>query len=125
MNKLDVLKEVVEESREIRLVEEGIYSALAASPHTYQYDKKAAAYDFVVGNRFYNRVMWGGPPQSYRDFAYQSIRSHPLFGAPPNNVRLRHVATRHFPSGLVQSEYYIEEALGQDEDLLPLWHPAG
>jgi dihydrofolate reductase len=32
----------------------------------------------------------------------------PLFGALPNDVRLRLVATRHFESGLVQSEYHID-----------------
>jgi dihydrofolate reductase len=32
----------------------------------------------------------------------------PLFGSLPGDVRLRHVATRHFPSGLVQSEYAID-----------------
>lgn len=32
----------------------------------------------------------------------------PLFGSLPKDVRLRHVATRDFPSGLVQSEYRIE-----------------
>ena len=31
----------------------------------------------------------------------------PLFGTLPHDVRLRHVATRHYPSGLVQSEYHI------------------
>ena len=31
----------------------------------------------------------------------------PLFGALPDDVRLRHVATRHYPSGLVQSEYLV------------------
>jgi dihydrofolate reductase len=31
----------------------------------------------------------------------------PLFGSLPRDVRLRHVATRHFPSGLVQSEYHV------------------
>src|ERR1700731_1014818 len=31
----------------------------------------------------------------------------PLFGALPHDVRLRHVATRHYPSGLVQSEYHV------------------
>lgn len=31
----------------------------------------------------------------------------PLFGALPRDTRLRHVATRHYPSGLVQSEYEI------------------
>ena len=32
----------------------------------------------------------------------------PLFGSLPHDVRLRHVATRHYPSGLVQSEYYVD-----------------
>jgi dihydrofolate reductase len=30
-----------------------------------------------------------------------------IFGALPHDVRLRHVATRSFPSGLVQSEYEV------------------
>jgi dihydrofolate reductase len=33
----------------------------------------------------------------------------PLFGALPHDVRLRHVATRHYPTGLVQSEYHIAD----------------
>jgi len=32
----------------------------------------------------------------------------PLFGALPHDVKLRHVETRSFPSGLVQSEYEVE-----------------
>jgi dihydrofolate reductase len=31
----------------------------------------------------------------------------PLFGALPHDVKLSHVATRHYPSGLVQSEYHV------------------
>ncbi len=31
----------------------------------------------------------------------------PLFGALPCDVRLRHVATQHYPSGLVKSEYQV------------------
>ena len=31
----------------------------------------------------------------------------PLFGPLPRDIRLRHVATRHFPSGLVQTEYHV------------------
>jgi dihydrofolate reductase len=31
----------------------------------------------------------------------------PLFGPLPRDVRLRHLMTRHYPSGLVQSEYAI------------------
>jgi dihydrofolate reductase len=42
-----------------------------------------------------------------------------LFGAVPRDVPLRHVATRAFPSGLVQSEYQMT-SLAQGE-LKPLW----
>jgi len=31
----------------------------------------------------------------------------PLFGSLPHDVRLTHTSTRHFPSGLVQSEYQV------------------
>ena len=31
----------------------------------------------------------------------------PLFGKLPQDFRVRHVATRHYPSGLVQSEYNV------------------
>ena len=31
----------------------------------------------------------------------------PLFGTLLRDIRLRHVATRHYPSGLVQSEYHV------------------
>lgn len=31
----------------------------------------------------------------------------PLFGPTDRDIRLRHIATRHFPSGLVQSEYEV------------------
>jgi dihydrofolate reductase len=33
----------------------------------------------------------------------------PLFGSLPHDIRLRHVETRHFPSGLVTTEYGILE----------------
>ncbi len=44
----------------------------------------------------------------------------PLFGAIPADVRLRHIATRSFSSGLVQSEYRVD---GRAErlDVPPLW----
>jgi dihydrofolate reductase len=31
----------------------------------------------------------------------------PLFGELPHDVALQHVETRHYPSGLVQSEYRV------------------
>ena len=34
----------------------------------------------------------------------------PLFGSLPGDIRLRHIATRSYPSGLVQSEYELAPA---------------
>ena len=34
----------------------------------------------------------------------------PLFGSLPRDVQLQHIATRHYPSGLVQSEYQVKGA---------------
>lgn len=31
----------------------------------------------------------------------------PLFGALPHDVRLRHITTQHYPSGLVQTQYEV------------------
>jgi dihydrofolate reductase len=31
----------------------------------------------------------------------------PLFGSLPHDVQLHHIATRHYPSGLVSSEYHV------------------
>ena len=31
----------------------------------------------------------------------------PLFGTLPHDIRLRHVATQHYPSGLVKTEYQV------------------
>lgn len=31
----------------------------------------------------------------------------PLFGALPRDIKLRHLTTRHYPSGLVQTEYAV------------------
>jgi dihydrofolate reductase len=33
----------------------------------------------------------------------------PLFGTLPRDIRLRHIATRQYPSGLVQSEYEVAD----------------
>jgi dihydrofolate reductase len=38
----------------------------------------------------------------------------PLFGALAGDIRLRHVATRHYPSGLVSSEYHVAETTPRD-----------
>jgi dihydrofolate reductase len=34
-------------------------------------------------------------------------RGIPLFGSLPHDIHLKHISTRHYPSGLVQSEYEV------------------
>ena len=77
MNELDILNEVIETERTVRLVEEDIYSVLPGVQQTFQYDKKAAIYDFVVGSSLFNRLMWGDSPNNYIGFACRAINSHP------------------------------------------------
>lgn len=42
-----------------------------------------------------------------------------IFGAIARDIRLRHVATRHYPSGLVQSEYAVLAPDGADTPETP------
>ena len=75
MDALDDLKEVVAESRAVRLIEDGIYSVLPEAGGEHDYDRKATVYDLVVSTRLYNAVMWGSSPLAYRDFARQAVES--------------------------------------------------
>jgi len=77
MNIQDKWRAVIAEGHIIRSVEEGIYSALRDGPHDHLYDRRAVAYDLVVGTRLYNRVMWGAYRPDYVKFARQSVASHP------------------------------------------------
>lgn len=75
---LDELREVVDEGRPVRQVEEGIYTALSAEPRAqHQYDRRAAVYDLLVGTRLYNRLMWGSSPREFSAFARRAINSSP------------------------------------------------
>lgn len=45
----------------------------------------------------------------------------PLFGVVDADIALRHVATRTFKSGLVQSEYHVVGARDPGSSIAPLW----
>ena len=75
MDALDELKEVVAENRNVRLVEDGIYSVLPEAAGEHDYDRKATVYDLIVSTRLYNLIMWGSSPLAYRDFARQAVES--------------------------------------------------
>ncbi len=39
------------------------------------YDRRAAAFDAMVGSPLYNRIAWGTSPDAYRTFAAQAVAS--------------------------------------------------
>lgn len=73
MSAPDILKEVIAEGRQLRPVSEGIYSVLDGEGGRHSYDRRAAVYDFVVGTRLYNRLMWGASPLDYAAFARRAL----------------------------------------------------
>jgi dihydrofolate reductase len=44
----------------------------------------------------------------------------PLFGSVPQDIRLRHIATRSYPGGLVQSEYEVGAAWQRTKQTTPV-----
>ena len=72
---MDRLREVITEGRSIELLNDGIYTVLSKTSQHYQYDQKAAIYDFLVSSRLYNRISWGTSPDSYVAFAAQAVKS--------------------------------------------------
>jgi ubiquinone/menaquinone biosynthesis C-methylase UbiE len=56
-------------------VREGIFSVLSEADRESDYDGKAGLYDVVVGNRFYNRLIWGNWPSNYRQFCRACLRA--------------------------------------------------
>ncbi len=71
------LKEVLAVDRDVRLVDDGIYSVLPDAASKHHYDKRATLYDLVVGTRLYNFAMWGTSPLDYVAFARQAVTSCP------------------------------------------------
>jgi SAM-dependent methyltransferase len=55
----------------LRRIARDIWSAVETPPSLI-YDRHAALYDKLIGNRRYNRIAWGSSPQSYARFARQA-----------------------------------------------------
>jgi SAM-dependent methyltransferase len=74
---MDGLSDFIVEGRSVELIEEGIYSVLKDAPRAHQYDRVAAGYDFLAGNRVYNRWLWGCSPDQHTAFARRADNSQP------------------------------------------------
>jgi len=71
----DVLRSVLRDDVALRSVERDIFSVIPKKDQGHHYDKAARFYDWMIGNRFYNRIMWGNWPGQYQDFCSQVLAS--------------------------------------------------
>lgn len=61
--------------REPRRAGDGVWSVMTADAPGQRYDRRAAAYDRVVGSALYNRILWGSSPRTYAAFAHRAVCS--------------------------------------------------
>lgn len=62
---------------EVEEIDEGIFSCVDRNHRPSDYDGKVNAYDLVVGNAVYNRIVWGNWPSNYANFCRQALASTP------------------------------------------------
>ncbi len=67
------IEDFVQPGRELRNAGNGLLSALGPDSPGSPYDRRAAIYDRLVGNRLYNRLVWGSRPASYAAFAATAV----------------------------------------------------
>ncbi len=67
--------ELLADGRELRPVEEGIYSTFATPEGPHPWDSRAAGYDLTVGSNWCNRLVLGNSTQDYATFAQRAIGS--------------------------------------------------
>lgn len=82
--------------REVRAVGSQAASVLHLDDVTSPYDRRARAYDRVVGSRPYNRLLWGTQPDDYRAFAAEGVASAagPLLEVPCGTAAFTEAAYR-------------------------------
>ena len=59
--------------RTLRPARAPVVSALPAGDDGARYDRRAAAYDRLIGSRPYNRLAWGTSPSQYTAFAAEAV----------------------------------------------------
>jgi ubiquinone/menaquinone biosynthesis C-methylase UbiE len=58
---------------DIEEVEQDIYSCIKPEDRNSEYDNKVKAYDYIVGNAYYNKLIWGNWPANYSHFCTQAL----------------------------------------------------
>lgn len=68
------LNELIEPKRNLQPITTGVHSATAIASKSV-YDRHPGAYDRLIGNRLYNRLIWGVSPAEYTRFAARAVAS--------------------------------------------------
>ena len=76
MNMHDWMGKILLNGVRLEKVDHDIYSVIPKKEQLHHYDKAAKFYDWVIGNRFYNRMMWGNWPVQYEKFCKQALVSN-------------------------------------------------
>ena len=96
---------------DLSLVKGGVVEQMAGPPNEIvsQLAASGAHHLYVDGGITIQRFLTAGLVQRLTITRVPVLIGEgiPLFGSLPRDVRLRHVATQHYPSGLVKSEYDI------------------
>ncbi len=69
------LTELLRSDVSLRSVQPDIYSVLSPQRESASYDSRAALYDWFVGSRIYNRLMWGVSTARYQAFVRRALAS--------------------------------------------------
>ncbi len=75
MTKQDLIRPLLQDAIELEQIDGDIFSVIAKQDQVQHYDKTAMMYDLVVGNRFYNRIIWGNWPGNYDAFCRRALAS--------------------------------------------------
>lgn len=70
-----LLSDLLRPGREAFPVGDGIWSVIPNRTRSAHYDRRAIAYDWVVGSALYNRLAWGASTNRYRAFAARAVSS--------------------------------------------------
>ena len=63
----------IETTSQLRDLGAGLHTAIADGDAGAPYDRHAQLYDRLIGNRLYNRVLWGTSPADYAAFAAEAV----------------------------------------------------
>jgi ubiquinone/menaquinone biosynthesis C-methylase UbiE len=98
VNLRDRLEILLLPGQNVTEIEPGIWTVDTTLP-AQAYDRRAAAYDRLIGSNIYNRLMWGTTPKAYREFAQALHEAGPRVVLDAGSGSMAATAEIHAKSG--------------------------